>query len=70
MTGGFFVVDALVPRYLSESQIRPLLVAYGLFFVSVCVMGFFFTRKNSKRDKGMILEEIQRMSQALESQPD
>lgn len=70
VTGGFFVVDALVPRYFGESQIQPLLVAYGLFFVSVCVMGFFFTYKNWKRDKGMLLEEVRRMLQALESQPD
>jgi hypothetical protein len=63
-------VDAFVPRYFGASQIRPLLVAYGLFFVSVCGMGFFFTYKNWKREKGMILEEVRRMRQALESQPD
>jgi hypothetical protein len=70
VTGGFFIVDAFVPRYFGESQIQPLLVAYGLFFLSVCGMGFFFTYKNWKRDKGVIRAEVRRMRQALESQAD
>jgi hypothetical protein len=41
---------------------------YGLFFVGVCCMGFYFSYRNWKRDKGVILEEIQQMRRELGSE--
>jgi hypothetical protein len=63
-------VDAFIPRHLAESQRAALVGAYGLFFAAVCWMGFYFSYKNWKRDKGRIFEDIRRLRQELESRPD
>ena len=70
VTGGLCVVDACIPHLFKESQIEPLLAAYGLFFAAVCALGYYFTYKDWKRGRGRILEDVRRMRHALESQPD
>jgi hypothetical protein len=67
-TGGFAVVDSLIPRRLAESQLPLLLTVYGLFFAAVCSMGVYFTYKNWKRDKGRVFDDVRRIRRELESE--
>lgn len=68
ITGGLLVINAFVPRLVSEDNRVLLITAYGLFFLAVCAMGFGLTYINWKREKGSILDEIRRMRKTLESQ--
>ena len=68
VTGGLSLAASLIPRYFAESQRITVWIVYGLFFVGVCCMGFYFSFKNWKLDKGGILEEIQRMRRELGSE--
>jgi hypothetical protein len=69
VTGGSSVIDSLIPRYFMETQRTTILTAYSCFFAVVCCMGFYFSYKNWKRDKGGIYQDIRRMREELESQP-
>jgi hypothetical protein len=43
VTGGLFLADALVPRYVGEGGRGTVLLVYGAFFVAVCGMGYYFS---------------------------
>jgi hypothetical protein len=68
VSGGLYVVDALIPRYYMASRRAPVLAIYCLFFVAVCCMGYYFSYQNWKRDKGGIFEDIRRMRRELGSE--
>lgn len=68
VTGGAFVVDALIPRYFLESRRAHVLAVYSLYFAAVCCMGFYFSYRNWKRDKGGIFADIRRMRRELGSE--
>jgi hypothetical protein len=69
VTGGFFIVSVMVPQYFEASKTVAVVIVYAIFFAGVCCMGFYFTYKNWRRDKGGIFEEIQRIRRELESPP-
>jgi hypothetical protein len=66
VSGGFYVVSVMTPRYFAENHTFAVVVVYGLFFACVCCTGWYFSWKNWRRDKGGIQEEITHMRRELE----
>ncbi len=65
VSGGIYVHDVLRPRYVDTNQTPLVMALYCLFYLCVCVLGFYFTRENWKRDKAPLLHEILKMRQSL-----
>ena len=54
VTGGFSVVDSLIPRYFTKLQLKPIVAAYGFFFAAVCGLGYHFSHKNWRSLRGVL----------------
>jgi len=63
-----YVVGLFLSRYVDPRYYPVVIVLYCLFYLLVCVMGFYFTYQNWKRDKAPLLEEIRRRESALQEE--
>ena len=63
-----YVVGLFLSRYVDPRHCPVVVVLYCLFYLLVCVMGFYFTYRNWKRDKAPLLEEIRRQEIALQEE--
>lgn len=60
-----YVLGVFVSRYTNRGHYPVAVVLYCLFYLLVCAVGLYFTRRNWKRDKAPLLEDLRRMKDTL-----